>query len=179
MSKKILVTGIEESGKDTILDLVLKGSKKMLPKFRYLKFGKILKMAGTAEMKNLQNNLIEKIKRSIRKDYNTIINGDFTVKTSHGFLPLITKDFFMTVNPDVSILLEFETNLKDIYLRHEIKHLDVDLESIREQQFINKHHAIACSHATGALLKIIRVEHGNVKKAIREVSETIKFSLKS
>lgn len=185
----IFVTGIEESGKEVILDMVLQSSKKLLPKFRYIKFSefgvkdiKDTLSSDINKIKKMRNNLNKKLEKIVNEELkkaksNIIINGYFTLKTQRGYLPAVSAGFFKLLNPDVLINIEFDTNVDKIHIKHVVKNIG-NINTIREYQEINRKYAILYSALTGAPVETIKVKYGNVKKALRETGDIIRVYLK-
>lgn len=181
----ILVTGIEESGKDVILDMILQGSKKLLPKFRYIKFsdlgvGFIEGSSDINKKKKLWDNLNKKlenvVKEELKKKGNIIINGCFTLKTSRGYLPVISADFFKLLKPDVLITIEFDTDIDKIHIKPVAKNIG-NINSIKEYQSVNRKYAVFYSALTGTPTEIIKVKYGNIKRALRDTKDIVKMYL--
>ena len=106
----VFVTGIPESGRDEIVEMVLTGSKKNLPEFDHFRFDDIAsyEVDSSSGMVDLWS-FSDRIGRmhSIQRDFNTrlrkkmdnlklkgnhiIANGYFTFSTPGGYLPLLSR----------------------------------------------------------------------------------------
>jgi adenylate kinase len=198
--KLILVTGLEDSGKDTILDMVLQGSKQTLPDFDHIKFDELIFKktksvssrfghSALAESMDFSKNIdqiiktrqdiyskLEKnIKANIEAKKSVILNGYFTMKTRRGFVPIISEQFFKTFKPDMIVLMEADASIKN---GHIVKKGPDHIESVKLQQEINRNYASLYASTTDAVLVIIKVSHGDVKSAIRELRSCLTFAMK-
>ncbi len=178
--KFIFVTGNPESGKDEILDMVLRGYKKMLPRFRYIKFDELMPKLPKMERdidkikkfcKNFYSKLERKLVQELKKDGNLIVNGYFTIKTEHGYIPILPNAFFETFKPDVIILVEVLPSRPETYMM-ETEHMDW----LRQE--INRDYASLYSAKSGAMVKVVKVKLGSIGGALRETSDVIRFALK-
>ncbi|GEM_PF-1189628 len=182
--KFVLITGLKETGKDTIIKLVLDGSKKILPKFKYINFKSIVREKWFEEnidkMEKAKERFYKDLEKAVgdafKEGKHVIVNGYFTVKTGHGYLPVISEDFFDTFNPDILILIEAEKpKMKgDMIYGAKLKSLN---DADWFQQEINRVYASFYSAVSGALLKIVTVKPGNVKSVIKEINELMRYSL--
>jgi len=176
----IFVSGNPESGKNEILNMVLQGYKKMLPKFRYVKFDDIIPKPPKMERdidnikkfcKNFYSKLEKILIRELKKGSNLIINGYFTIKTEQGYIPILPDNFFESFKPDVLILIEVLPSRPETYMM-ETEHMDW------LQQEINRDYVSFYSAKSGAMVKVIKVKLGNIGGAIRETAGVIRFALK-
>ena len=123
----ILVTGIPESGRDSIVDMVVKGFKKNLPSFEYIEFDVLFN--GNVDIrkeklelwsfkdkvkhihktqKNFHNNLKESIRALKMSKEPIIVNGYFTLKTARGYVPLLSKTDTRFFKPDVIVMIDLD-----------------------------------------------------------------------
>jgi adenylate kinase len=175
MAKFVFVTGIPESGKDELLELVLKGSKRILPPFKCIKFEDILnfKQLGgkksIGEMEKVRARFYQELEKqvgeAIKRNYNIILSGCFTIMTENGYVPVVSKEFFDIFRPDVIVMVEAYPK---------VQRLDYEYAS---QQDINRGYASHYSSISGALLKTIKVQQGEIKETIKELMSIIKFAL--
>jgi len=188
----ILATGIEESGKDSILDMVLNGFKGDLLDFSYLKFDKIIKnlilkqkitnlnSLKIEEFKKLQssvNSEMERVlQREMKRNANIIINTGLVLKTVRGYFPLLTPEIFNTAKPDIIMLFEIATD-KD-HISYIIQKEKYDMEDVLDRQIINKRYALNYSSSLGCLLKVIKIEFGNLRAAIKETKDFIEYVMR-
>ncbi|MFH1978043.1 MAG: AAA family ATPase [Candidatus Aenigmatarchaeota archaeon] len=188
---KILITGTRESGKDAILDLVLEGSRKLLPRFEYSRFHDIMKKSLPKERdvirkatsfdnfnakqisdikSNFEKNAIAEFTR-LAKSQNLIISGYFTIRAKQGYIPLISEKFFKKFSPDVIINLEMRAPDKP-------KPKDMpEIAGILKHQETNRIMAVSLATLTGTTVKTIKVRHGNIKYALKELSKTLEYHL--
>jgi len=184
---RIFVSGIKESSKDQILDLVLTGSKKILPNFSFIDMKHIIKDAvpkkrgeikKTKSFDDFPMEDMIKIKDSINKEISivlsktakkhVIVSGYFTLRTKAGYAPLFTEDVMKKFKPDVIINLELNIHPHDIQ-----KHPE-NLRLLRHQH-ANRMIAFSHSTATGCIVKTIMVQQNNIKQAIKDLTSSIEF----
>jgi len=198
--KLIFVAGIEDSGKDAILDMVLTGSKHRLPPFDYVRFDDVffnkeksisprfghralaesMDFSGNAGQitkarEQICKKLDSKLKEKSNVDKFIIVNGYFIINTLHGYVPVVSEQFFSSFKPGMIVLMEAEDSDKS---RHMLKRGPEYPESVRIQQEINRNYASLYTSATDAVLRIIKVRHGDIKSAIRELREALFFAMK-
>lgn len=174
MVKFVFVTGIPESGKDDILELVLKGSKRILPAFRYIEFDKLLNVKGLGrkgieQMNKTRSKFYKELEglvaEAMKRNCNIILNGYFTLMTENGYIPVVSREFFDVFRPDLIVVMEAYPRMHKI---------DYEYSS---QQDINRSYASHYSSISGAMLKTIKIQQGEVKKAIKELVDAVKFTL--
>lgn len=187
----ILVTGIQESGKDEIIDMVLTGSRKNLPAFDYFRFDDLLpRSPGSSHgfdlwsfsdriqrMHKIQRDFHTKLKKktdNLKLSGNHIIaNGCFTVKTSGGYLPLISKGSERFFKPDMIVVLDVE--LKNPVMVRKLGKERV--EELKYEQRLNLKYATNYSALTGSAINVVRVEYGNVKEALKDMTDAVTLAL--
>ncbi len=154
--KIILITGTEETDKDVIMDLALKGAEKILPKFHYVHFDFKIKKNIEESQKAYERKIKEKIKRMKSKRMkNLIINCNFVEKMGDWYIITVTEKFFEDVKPDFIILMK---NCK--------RQFDKNWEKITETYILSR---------LKKKIKIIKVEEGNIKEAIKSLKRTLKL----
>ncbi len=195
--KLIFVAGLEESGKDTLLNLVLNSknkisdfdriafddiifskTKRISPRLGHRALTESLDFCGDmGEMAKLRDEIHKKLEKKIKscKKPLVVINGYFTIKTYHGYVPVMTDQFFKKLRPDMIILMEADVPEKS---RHLLKKGPDYLDSLKLQQEIDRNCASLYASVTNAVLKIIKVRHGDVKTAIRKLTDTLTFAMK-
>jgi adenylate kinase len=178
--KFIFVAGSQESGKDEIMDMILGGYKKMLPAFRYIKFDSIMTKPPAMERdmsrikafcRNFRTKLEKALVQELKKGGNLIVNGFFTIKTEQGYVPLLPDDFFEAFRPDLLILIEVLPSRPETYMM-QTEHMDW------LQQEINRDYMSLYSAKSGAMLKVVNVRLGNIKGALKETADVIRFAMK-
>lgn len=178
--KVVMVTGIEETDKNTIIDLAMSRSRKLLPNFSRVDFETGVKVVeeNIEESLEVVRDELSEIYAGFEKDVigkmksdggHIILNTQLAAKTMHGYVPLVPAEFFKTFKPDVIILMEADP--KDVAKTEE------EAREIRERQEINRHYATVYSMSFGSVLKIIRLKKGNVTGAVSELLETMKIIL--
>ncbi len=198
--KLILVTGVEDSGKDTILEMVLKGSDNTLPKFDYIKFDDLVfknpkavssrfghrALAESMEFsenidqiisarQEIYKKLEKKINSNLKENTFVIVNGYFTMKTLRGYVPVISEQFFRAFKPEMIVLMEADISPTNGHL---LKSGHDHMDAVMLQQEINRNYASLYASATDAVLRIIKVKHCGVKDAIRDLREALRFAMK-
>mgnify|MGYP000356637450 CR=1 FL=1 len=186
----LLVTGVEESNRDEITGLALRGVKKSLPNFRYLRFSDIMNIPeGTSCLSGDEtiddiHKIREKFRRRLKKmlvsemkkGTNVIVSTYLTLNTRYGYLPLLSCEFFSVFRPDMLVLMEVETDVKGSRVKRIFGSRE-NLGLIEEQQRINREYAVQCLSVSDSFLKILRVQPDNIKRTLREVSEIIRFGV--
>jgi len=168
MPRVVFVAGMDESGRDTITDMVVEGYRKNIVKIRHIKlkeFGAdILKDALSIEMGKARDNFYKgiesKISSALKVGFSIIVEGPLTLKTEDGYLPLVPKRFFESFSPDIFVLFEVPAG-------KEANKVDMT------QQEINRSYAAMYASLAGSPLKIIEVRKGGVKKAIKDFTNVI------
>lgn len=188
----ILVMGIPESGRDSVLKMVLTGSRKILPPFSYLKFDDLISYDVDKKSEELdlwsfskriehihkiQNDFYRKLKERLGslkgKEKHIIVNGYFTLRTPGGYLPLLSKESVKFFRPDVIVIVEVNLESPELlakFGRERIKEL-------KYHQDINLKYAVSYSALTKAAINIVRVEYGNLKGALKEMTDVITLAL--
>jgi adenylate kinase len=162
----VLIAGIADSSKDAMMTVF--SEDKMMPDFKQIKFhfaDHFLKdMFGYIQEfnKSLESDIIANIKT---QSHNIIINVPLTIDTETGYVPVMQETFFDLVKPDVLILVEDKPSIR--MNREERKTLEL-------HQDVNREYAAQYSAQTGCALKIVEVDSGYLKDAIKEVKGIIK-----
>lgn len=188
----ILVTGIPESGRDSIIDMVITGSKRNLPSFEYLRFDDILSMDVDKKseeldlwsfkkrihhihkvQKDFHTNLRESIKSMKSKRDHAIVNGYFTLKTPNGYMPLLSKTDTRFFKPDIIVVIDMDLGSPTL-----IKRLGKEkIKKLKYHQDINLNYAMGYSTLTRSAINLVRVEYGNVKCALKEMIDIVTLAL--
>ena len=182
--KIVFIAGLQETGKNEIVGMVLKNMRSILPEINLIDFDDILaesmqidKTPGELDItlfndmknirkiqKNFSRLLEKKMVGKVRTGRHLVVNGYFTLHTPEGEMPLVSETFFDTYRPEAIINIELEL----------IKG-DPDAKRIVTIQDINRNHASNFSAVSGADLKIIKVRKNNFRPAINEIVKTMKF----
>ncbi|MFH1364535.1 MAG: AAA family ATPase [Candidatus Aenigmatarchaeota archaeon] len=186
---KILITGTKESSKDSILDLVLSGSK-ALPSYKLIdmkpiirtsipkKIGEVKKSISFDDFKmkdmmaikeNVNKELDLTLSKAAKKEH-VILSGYFTIRTRAGYVPLFTEKVMNKFKPDVIINLELDKN-------PHLSNNPAEAVRILRHQHANRMLASSYSASVGSILKTIRVHERNIKYAINELTRTLEFYL--
>ena len=161
----VLIAGLQESSKDTILEVLLED--RSVPDFEHITLEGIeshqkdMKKFLQDSCRNIERSVIESLKA--RK--NVIINVPFTIETKQGYVPVLSGEFFGVVKPDVLILIE---DVPDIRLPKEKR------KGMQVQQELDKKCATQYSSDAKSPLKMIRIKPGGMKESIREIKDVIK-----
>lgn len=188
----ILVTGIPESGRDSIVEMVTTGSKKNLPPFEYLNFDSILPVdidkqdeeidlwsfsKKIRHVHKIQGDFHKKLKANINflksKGEHIIVNGYFTIKTPSGYMPLLSKESVRFFKPDVIVMIDLD--LESPLLIKKIGREKV--RKLKYHQDINLNYAMGYSTLSRSAINVVRVEYGNVKGALREMADILTMAL--
>ncbi len=173
----ILVTGLDESGRDEIIEMVLQGCKNMLPHVTLIKASEFMpdieSERSITRLAAMRENALAKLEKtvvsSLKGGGNIVLTGGATKSTKHGYMPLITEDFIEKIKPDLIILMEVVPHRIESYMEHE--HMDW------QQQKMERYMASMFSLRTGALLRVIRVKSGKVKDAIKESADALRAAM--
>ena len=168
MPHVILVTGLEDSGKNMVIDMVLKGSCNSITDYEQINFDKIglkqIKNAITESeirfaIKEFGRSLEAAVSVALKSSKSAIVDGPLVIKTDLGYTPIVTETLFEAISPDLIILFE-AVNAAG-------KKIDTE-----NQEMIK---AVAESHCakTGAPLKIIQIGNGKVKDALKQSRSAI------
>ena len=186
--KMIFVSGVAESGKDTLLDLALRGSKKFLPPYERVNLDEILEefversddgvwdVPNIDECKRLQKNLYQRLEEilieKMRLERNIIVNGYFEVKTKPGYVPLLDERFFQKFRIDAIIFVSFKEEMSEI-TKTKVFGDSKGFEEAKRRQDMNRSLAVEYSGLSGALLKIIEVDLEDVKKTVKDMIDAL------
>lgn len=188
----VLITGIPESGKDSILKMVLAGSEKNLPPFEYFRFDDLVSYDVDKEseeldlwsfskriehMHRIRREFYKKLKKKVDqlkvKKAHIIANGYFTLKTPSGYLPTLTQESVKFFRPDVIVIVDSDLDNPEL-----VEKLGVDkLKELKCHQEINMKCAISYSVLANSALHIVRAEYGNLKETLKELSDVITLAL--
>ncbi len=175
--KLILVTGLRETEKDSIVEMALNKSSTTRKRFKYVNFEKSDTVSsGITNLNHLKDfhlTLHDEIEQAItgsrREGLNVIVNGNFTIKTDLGYVPLLIDGFFRGFKPDIIVILENRLN--------ELVDNPRKALEIKEQQEIDRGYASRYAAMLGIPLKIIKVSKQNISHSIKEFSETLKYMI--
>jgi adenylate kinase len=168
MPRIIFVSGMDETGSSSILEMVLEGSRKRLSKHIRLGFERreLDKLKGMIvdDSKKVLSSLFKKIESqasaALKSGISVVVEGPLTLKTEDGYLPLVPKGFFRSFSPDAFILFESPNTGKNS-----------KIDFI--QQEVNRSYAAMYASLGGSALKIIPVGRGGVKNALKECTQVI------
>lgn len=163
MAKIVFVAGLKESGYETIVDMVLEGSRNKLGRHLRLGFerGEMKKMGlmlpedTVKSVAGAYKKIENQISAALKSGSSVILECPITLKTIDGYLPLIPKRFFEAFRPDVFILFESKESSAGIDLL---------------QQEINRSYAAMYASLGGSLIRIITINKGGVKDALRSTA---------
>jgi len=173
--KKILVVGVAESESSSLAEIVLKGNRKHFPKVAFAKFPDLSGLNTFTELNEKRNKFYQEFEKILDRKGNIVLSGSLTAKTSHGFAPLFTGDFFNKFKPDLTILLEIDPREAVIIKNYGIVKRKGSPGTVKFEQELNRYYS---SMLFGAI-HIVRVQRGNVKKSLRDLKEVLMSALKS
>ncbi len=188
----IFVTGIQESGKDEIVDMVLTCSRKNLPPFDYFRFDDLIPQESNStdgvvdlwsfsnrikHMHNVQRDFSTKLKKKVDHlkltGNHIIVNGYFTLKTPGGYLPIISKGSDGFFKPDVIVVMDIDFDNPVM-----IKKLGKErVKELKYDQDLNLKCAASYATITKSAVNIVRVEYGNLKDALKDMTNAITLAL--
>jgi adenylate kinase len=168
----VFAAGMRESGRDSIVDMVLRGSRNNLQKHSHVRLNdtKIRKIKGmiSSDLERARDEFYHGIEGEVssrlKTGTNIIVDGPLTLKTEDGYLPLVPKEFFESFEPDVFVVFE---------VKKERSAPDIDWT----QQEVNRSYAEMYASLAGSPLKIIKVGKGEVKVALREFTKVMESFL--
>ncbi len=188
----ILITGIPESGRDSIVKMVLSGSKKNLPAFAYIRFDDLVSYDVDKKSEELDlwsfskridhmhkiqgdfyRNLKKKVDSLKGKENHMIVNGYFTLKMPGGYLPTLSKDSIKFFKPDIIVVVNVDLDNPEMLRKF-------GKERIRELKYhqdINLKYAASYSTLAKSAISVVRVEYGNLKYALKEMTDVITLAL--
>ena len=169
--KLILITGVAPPDEDSFVNFNLERTRGLLPGFQSIVFEDFIdsRLRGQEMMENLNAKLEKAVIKSFKKDKNVILNGRLTVSGKGGYSPVLNEKFFEKFSPDLILVFEHDTGLKQDYLIRKRFGSRRGMESLAEQQEMNRNFAADYSAISGAVVKIIRINQDNVKETIREM----------
>jgi adenylate kinase len=173
----ILVTGLDDSGRDDIVGMVLQSHKGLMPLVSHVRLSDFLPDLGDerslARLTAIRDNSVSKLEKSVisllKKGGNIVISGCATKGTIHGYMPVMTEDFTERMKPDLIIFMEVLPHHADAYMEHE--HIDW------LHQSVEKHITSVFSLNTGAPLRVIKVRPGKIKDAMREALDAMRAAM--
>ncbi len=188
----IFVTGIQESGKDDIVKMVLTGSRRNLPSFDYFRFDDLIPHGTNSadgiidlwsfsnrikHMHNVQRNFHTKLRKKVDHlkltGNHIIVNGYFALNTNGGYLPILSKGSEKFFKPDMIVVLDVDLDSPNM-----IKKLGKEkIMELKYQQDINLKCAANYATLTKSAVNIVRVEYGNVKDALKDMTDAITLAL--
>lgn len=172
----LFFSGVEETEKESIIKILME-TRQDLPDFKYIKLNTLPEYEDDVDIGKFLKNInifCEKIKKSLDtamgQKKSVILTGQPVHKIPGGHVPLFTADGFASLKPD--ILVFFKVNPKSLLFKK------TDPAKVLIEQGINWDYMKTYSLITGAPLKIIDVEHGNIKKSINETYKLLRSVLK-
>lgn len=173
----VLVTGLDDSGRDEIIEMVLQGYKNMLPANTLIKASDFIPDVGSerslAKLSKMRDNSLNKLEKtvvsSLKMGANIVLAAGLSIKTVHGLMPVITEDIVETIKPDIIVFMEILPHRVEAYMEHE--HVDWTHQRFERQM------ASLFSMNAGAPLKIIKVRPGRVKDALKEAADTLRAAM--
>jgi len=171
--KKILIIGVDESERDSIVEMVLKGNRKSLPKLAFAKLPDFSGASGSGFEKK-RRRFYSEFERLLQRKGNLVLSGSLTIRTGQNFSPLFTGEFFNRFCPDLTILMEIDTREAFVIPGYGVVKRKVNMGEVRFQQEMNRYYA---SLLFGPL-RILPVKRENIKKVLRDLRELLMEGLK-
>lgn len=171
---KILIVGVDESERDTLVQMVVKGNKKIFPKLT------VAKLPDFSEISSFKH--LDERRKKFHKDFdviaekkgNIILTGNLSAHTKFGFVPLLTEKPISVFRPDLTILLEVDSHETVLLPEYGIIRKKRSTKDIQIQQQLNMQYATMLF----SVVKILRVDSGDVKKSLRTLKEVLKAALR-
>lgn len=165
MPKRVFIIGIDDSERDVIVDMTLKGSRKQLPRLTHIKLPNI-KDVGQEDIRSRRARFTAEMEKALQTKRNFVISGSLVTKTPLGFVPLFEEGALPRMKADVFVLLERDTReflaVPGFGIVRRKNH--EGLEDMRLHQELHRHLA----GATGSPIKVLKMERGNVKQSLKE-----------
>ena len=170
--RTVLFLGVDETDRDSLLELVLKVNKKYLPRLTLVKIPRFPESSGLKEITESMKSFYKRFDRLLDVEGNRIITASTTTHTEAGFVPTFPQGFFERISPDFTILLE--TDARKPLPEYGIVRRKTDPTGAAFQQHISRYYA---AH-TGAPLKVIIVQKDNIKRTLKEIRELLMFAFR-
>jgi adenylate kinase len=173
--KLILITGVDRPEKDSFVDFNLNRSRGLLPGFENITFEDFAdwKLRGQELTEKLNAELEKAVIGSFKSNKNVILLGRLTVPGKTGYRPLLSEQFFGKFSPDLILVFEHDTGIRQDFLIKKRFGSRESMEKVAQQQELNRSFAADYSAASGAQLRIIRIQQDNLKQTIREMVDTL------
>lgn len=171
--KTIFIVGLDETERDVIVDLTLKGSRKELPPFTRAKLPHLKAVSSLKEIEKKRSHFSEQFSSLMKGKKNVVVSGSLTAKTAFGFVPLFSN--LGTLTPDMILLLEKDT--RDFFVHPEyglVKRKEEMVSTARLQQELNRQLAAQ----GGCPIHILQLEKGNVKKTLKTIRKLLVHAMK-
>jgi adenylate kinase len=170
--KLVLITGLKEADKKTIAKLVL---QRVGPGFRHvdidnlvdiktdLKDSEKIKSYISTSYKAFEKDFVKALKKETR---NVLMTGSLSLETVYGYYPILSKDFFKTFAPDVTIHLEIDTFMATKN--------PIEAAKLKNHQLINRHFVTLYTLLSGGFFRVVKIEKDNVMESIDYISNILK-----
>ena len=167
MASIVFVTGLQESGMDTVMDMVLEGSRNSLEKLKHIRFSNLgLGRLGESPARDIRKardlfykSVERQVSDALKSGMSVVLEGPLTLKTGNGYLPLVPSEFFESFAPEAIMLFEVQA--------------DKGQEADMTQQQINRAYAAMHASLSGCSLKLVQIAKGRVKDSIKESTEVM------
>lgn len=174
----VLVAGIDDSGRDEIVEMVLQSYKNMMPANTLVKASAFIPDLGSerdlGKLSKMRDNALVKLEKAVvsslkNKSGNIILAAGLTRKTIHGFMPVITEDIVDTIKPDLIIFMEILPARADAYMEHE--HIDWAHQRFERQM------AGLFSLRASSPLRVVKVRPGRVRDALKDAADALRAAM--
>lgn len=175
--KLVLIAGLEETDKDSVIGLALERLRNFNPRFKYMEAGKLGVKPGQKldEVKAFPSRLHEKLEKALVSELrggksHIILNGYLTMKTQYGYSPALTAEFFRVFRPDSVIIMESSPG--DLVRNPKAS------EEILKHQELDRSYGAMCASLSDSPVKLITIEKSNIALAVNELLEYLRMVLK-
>ncbi len=169
---KILVVGVEESERDSIVDMVIRGNRRLLPKLVVAKLPDFSGL-GSSELREKRPAFYERLSQISQREGVFVISGSLAFRSRNGIAPLFTGELLGKFVPDMTILLEVDVRDSFVVPGYGIavrKNSAGDLKLLQE---MNRHFA----SLLGGPVTVLNVNRSDMKKALRTFRELLMSAL--
>jgi len=169
MTKKIFVIGLDNTKRDIIINMTLKGSRKELPKLTHVKLPKMSGIASLKDTAEKRGEFSHKFSKLMSAKKNLIVSGSLVAKTPLGTVPLLED--LSDLKADLIVLLESDTREMFAVPGYGIADRK-DKEALNETRLMQELNRQFAAHS-GSPLVILNIERENIKKALKELRKVL------
>jgi adenylate kinase len=173
----VLVTGIDDSGRDDVIETVLKSYKNIMPANTLIKASDFIPDISAersiSRLEKIRDNGLAALEKTfvaaLKKGGNIVVSSGITRSVPQGYMPVLTKDMADTIKPDLMIFMEVVPQNVQAYMQHE--HVDWSHQRFERQL------AGLFSLQTGSVMKVVKIKSGQVKEALKETADALRAAM--